>query len=78
MRGPINPVVDVREKTFVRYIYEGGTLTRGRLPLADRQRHGAGRAAHALVDDGVDLKRFYACVYETEASAAAGCRCCAR
>ena len=34
LRGdPISPVVDVRAKTFVRYIYEGGTLTRGRLCL---------------------------------------------
>ena len=69
LRGdPISPVVDVREKTFVRYIYEGGTLTRGRLCLLPTGSVTALDVLRALVDDGVDLKRFYACVYETEAS----------
>ena len=68
LRGdPISPVVDVREKTFVRYIYEGGTLTRGRLCLLPTGSVTALDVLRAL-DDGVDLKRFYACVYETEAS----------
>ena len=66
---PVSPVVDVREKTFVRYIYEGGTLTRGRLCLLPTASSiTALDVLRALVDDGVDLKRFYACVYETEAS----------
>ena len=56
---------------LVRYMYDGGTLSQGRLCqlTPERQDAATGREVlRVLREDGVDFTRFYACVYETAAS----------
>ena len=65
---PISPSVS---GVLVRYMYDGGTLSQGRLCqlTPERQDAATGREVlRVLTEDGVDLSRFYACVYETAES----------
>ena len=56
---------------LVRYMYDGGTLAQGRLCSFEPEDDGAATASEVLrclASDGVDLSRFFACIYETQAS----------
>lgn len=72
--NPISPKVPAPGPTapvLLRYMYDGGSLSQGRLTHAEPSQPAALtgiEVLRALTRDGVDLKRFYACVYETEAS----------
>jgi tRNA G18 (ribose-2'-O)-methylase SpoU len=68
--NPISPRVDL-DPVLVRYMYDGGTLAQGRLTQlqpADPNVARGTEVLRALVDDGVDLRHFFACIYESEAS----------
>ena len=68
--NPISPRVDL-DPVLVRYMYDGGTLAQGRLTQlqpADPNVARGTEVLRALVDDGEDLRHFFACIYESEAS----------
>ncbi|EOD35359.1 hypothetical protein EMIHUDRAFT_201402 [Emiliania huxleyi CCMP1516] len=69
---PIGPSLDGTSSTvLVRYMYDGGSLAQGRLcqfePSSAASATGL-ELLRCLANDGVDLTRFYVCVYETIAS----------
>ena len=70
--SPISPVIPgAQSDVLIRYFYDGGTLSQGRICTFTPARRDAATGfelLRALHDDGVDLHRFYPCVYETEAS----------
>merc|ERR1719424_52938 len=70
---PLSPVVSEQsqDSILLRYAYEGGSLSQGRLCNLEPEPDGTvtGRILLlALKADGVDLARFYPCAYETEES----------
>ena len=68
---PLSPAFDDANTVLLRYMYDGGVLSQGRLcpmrPSSPVAVSGEEVLA-ALRDDDVDLERFYACIYETAAS----------
>ena len=69
----ISPSLDKQTQVLVRYFYDGGRLSQGRLCELQPSEPAAISVSgmdvlRALALDKVDLSRFYACVYETEAS----------
>lgn len=70
--NPISPTIAPGDGTvLLRYMYDGGTLSQGRLckfePAIEARATGK-EVLQCLAADGVDLERFYACIYETSAS----------
>lgn len=75
---PISPAAFASDQVLLRYMYDGGTLSQGRLcaftpSLLDVAT--AGEVLRTLEEDGVDLERFYPCIYETSASTGGWLRC---
>ena len=67
---PVGPAINP-DAVLLRYMYDGGQLSQGRLCELTPARPDAATGREvlaALVADGVDLGRFYPCVYETAAS----------
>ena len=71
--APLSPLLD-ESLVLVRYMYEGGVLSQGRLckitPNSAQAVTGTELLA-TLAADGVDLERFAPCVYETTSSTGA-------
>jgi tRNA(Leu) C34 or U34 (ribose-2'-O)-methylase TrmL len=77
MGTPVSPIVATENQVLCRYMYDGGVLSQGRLctlnPSAAHTASGED-VLRTLQAEGVDLDRFYACIYETEASTGAWLR----
>ena len=72
--NPISPLIDGSSRVLLRYFYDGGTLKQGRLCQLDPAGAAAATGSEligALIEDGVDMTRFFAAVYETQASTGA-------
>ena len=70
MGVPLSPSLD-EGAVLVRYMYDGGVLSQGRLCRLTPASTDVATSAEVLDTlraDGVDLARFYACVYETASS----------
>jgi tRNA G18 (ribose-2'-O)-methylase SpoU len=75
---PVSPKSFAADEVLLRYMYDGGTLSQGRLCSFLPQSTNAATGAEvqtSLAKDGVDLERFYATVYETAQSTGGWVRC---
>ena len=75
---PISPASFASGEVLLRYMYDGGMLSQGRLCSflpANGEVATGGEVLDSLVKDGVDLERFYPTVYETAKSTGGWLRC---
>lgn len=75
---PVSPAAFQPNHVLLRYMYDGGQLSQGRLCAfvpGNAEAATGGEVMDTLRKDGVDLDRFYACVYETAASTGGWLRC---